>query len=215
MVRTVSFFFLIWLSLFLSIILFIPFPVFFLGNMKKAKRKYIWFCAHNWSRFALFLSGSELIVDGTENIPNEPHFVILSNHQGFMDIPILLAVFPYPVSFVAKKELLGIPLINLWLLSLECLTIDRAKPIKAQNKISKRLKQENKNPLVIFPEGTRSRSEAEGSRKKGGINLVQKSGIPVLYVRISGSYKIYEERGRIQPSQVKVKITENYEKLGK
>ena len=213
MLRTVSFFFFVWLSLLLSLVLFLPFPLFLAGRIKNIKRKYIWFWTHNWARFAVFLSGSKIRVEGRDEIPGNLPFVILSNHQGLMDIPVLMAVFPYPLSFVAKKELLHVPLINLWLISLQCLTIDRKRPFRSHKKISERLDRENKNPLIIFPEGTRSRSPEEGVRKKGGINLVEKSGIPVIYVRINGTYKIWEEDGKIKPAKINVKISRSYEKM--
>lgn len=213
MLRTVFFFFILWVSLFFSLIVFLPFPLFYAFGFKEAKREYIWFCTHYWARFVIFLTGSKIQVEGRDMIPGKLPFVILSNHQGFMDIPVLMAVFPYPLSFVAKKELLGVPLINLWLISLQCLTIDRKKPFKAHQKISERLSRENKNPLIIFPEGTRSRSPKEGIRKKGGINLVEKSGIPEIYVRINGTYKLWEEDGKIKPAKIEVKISRNYERL--
>lgn len=212
MLRTVFFFFILWLSLLVSLILFLPFPLFFAGRLNKTRRKYVWFCTHNWARFAVFLSGSKIKAKGRDKIPGTLPFVILSNHQGLMDIPVLMAVFPHPLSFVAKKELLNVPFINLWIISLQSLTIDRKKPFRAHKKISDRLGSENKNPLIIFPEGTRSRSQKEGTRKKGGIDLVERSGMPVVYVRINGTYKIWEEYGKIRPAEIDVKISRNYEK---
>jgi 1-acyl-sn-glycerol-3-phosphate acyltransferase len=215
MIRTIFFFFLTWLTLILSIVVFIPFPLFYLTKEPlKTARKYIWFWAHYWSRFAIFLSGSKLVIEGKENIPEDPHFAILSNHQGLMDIPVLLACFPYSLSFVAKKELINVPFINLWLLAQECLLIDRSKPFSAHKKIARHLSRENSKPLIIFPEGTRSRSQKEGRRKKGGIHLVKNSGIPVIYTRINGSYRIWEEKKRIRPALIEVKITKKYLKIG-
>ncbi|MFW5820704.1 MAG: lysophospholipid acyltransferase family protein, partial [Bacteroidota bacterium] len=101
MIRTFFFFFIVWLSLILSILLFIPFPVFYLAGSRNLKRKYVWFWAHHWSAFVIYLSGSEINISGKELIPDKSPFVILSNHQGIMDIPVLIAVFPYPLSFVA------------------------------------------------------------------------------------------------------------------
>ncbi|MFW5644377.1 MAG: lysophospholipid acyltransferase family protein [Bacteroidota bacterium] len=212
MLRTVFFFVFLWLSLLMSLFLLLPLPVFYAGGFIRLKRKYIWFFTHYWSRFILFLAGTDLKVINKEKIPDTLPFVVLSNHQGFMDIPVLMAVFPYPLSFLAKRELLSVPLINLWLISLQCLTINRKKPFKAHKKLSGRLRHNNLNPLVIFPEGTRSRSPKEGIRKKGGIHLVEESGIPVVYVRILGTYKIWEEERKVKPAEVEVKISVRYEK---
>ena len=207
LIRTFLFYFLLWLSLLLSTILFIVFPLFLLPGTKKFRRKYISFWTRNWSRMAISLSGSKVIAEGIENIPVKGSFAIISNHQGYMDIPVLISVFPGPLSFVAKKEILYLPFLNFWLLAQECIWIDRKKPLRSYRKIEKRLRDRPGNPLIIFPEGTRSRSAEEKPWKQGGLRLLERAGIPVVYVKIMGTYKIWEEKNRIMPAEIHVKIS--------
>jgi 1-acyl-sn-glycerol-3-phosphate acyltransferase len=123
-----------------------------------------------------------------------------------MDIPVLMTLFPWPLSFVAKKELLKAPIINLWILALDCVILDRQKPFDSFRRISERLQKKGKNPVIIFPEGTRSRGKNEGKWKQGGIKLIKEAGIPIVKVKIEGSYKIWEENARISPADVWVEI---------
>jgi 1-acyl-sn-glycerol-3-phosphate acyltransferase len=195
-----------WLSLLVSLLLFLPFPLFQVPGLKRFQKKYVHFCTSKWAQLMLALSGSRIIVNGKENIPGTPPFAILSNHQGYMDIPILMSIFPYSLSFVAKRELLTVPIINFWLLALECLAIDRSRPHFSQKKIAVRIKKKDGNPIILFPEGTRSRGSVPGKWKKGGMKAVEDSGVPRIFVRIEGSYKIWEETGMIRPAEVTVTI---------
>src|SRR5699024_7557464 len=56
------------------------------------------------------ISGADLQVTGTENIPLDEPVLYVSNHQSNMDIPILYSTAPQTMAFVAKKEMEKIPL---------------------------------------------------------------------------------------------------------
>src|SRR5690606_26880627 len=60
--------------------------------------------------------------------------------------------------------------------------------------------------LVIFPEGTRSRSDQMGEFKKGSLRLATRAGVPVVPVTLDGTYRAFEESGRIRPAAIKVTI---------
>ena len=205
MFRTIIFFIVLWLSLFLSLILFIPFIFFLFPFMLRIRHSYIGYCTNKWAKMIILVSGTKIVLEGHEKIPADPDFVIISNHQGYMDIPVLMSIFPFQLSFIAKKELLMVPIINLWLLALNSIQINRKKPLKSYYKIEEKLKNRH-NPLILFPEGSRSRGKDIGKTKKGGVDLVLKSGKRMLKVHINGSYKTWELNKKITPSEVRVII---------
>lgn len=206
MVRTFIFFLVLWISLFLSLILFLPYLfIFHTGT----KMRYIAYWTRNWARLIVLITGSKVKIEGIEHIPENPDFIIISNHQGNMDVPILTSIFPYALSFIAKKELVKIPLVNLWLLALDSILIDRSAPVKSYHKLEMAMKKKRHNPIILFPEGTRSRKSTAGKNRKGGISLAKKSNKPILWVEISGSYQIWEEKKRIKPSVVHVHIRDH------
>lgn len=211
MTRTIFFFSLLWLSLLFSILLFIPFPFLRIPGLRKYKQDYVAFCTGKWAELTLFLSGSAVEVEGRENIPHKTPFVIISNHQGYMDIPVLMKVFPDPLSFITKKELLRVPIINLWILALECINIDRKKPLTSYRKISERLHKPGGNPILLFPEGTRSRGKEQKPWKKAGMDVIKGVDIQRVYVQVDGTYRIWEEKNRIHPARVKVSIVKKHE----
>lgn len=206
MIRTVIFFLFLWTSLLFSLILFIPAPFILLAGTRKTFKNYVASCTGTWANFILFLSGTRLQVKGMENLPSAPGFIIVSNHQGFMDIPVLMHLIKHPLSFITKKSLMKVPLINFWIMALDCLIIDRKKPVQSYRRIKEKLQDKEMNPLVIFPEGTRSKSSKMVNIKKGGLSIIERGDLQKVYIEIKGTYKIWEEKKRIQTAIVKVII---------
>lgn len=206
MIRSILFFFLLWLSLLLSLLLFIPFILFKIPSLRNHKQRFINSVTTAWARFIIFLSGAKIKISRIEKPPDTDNLVILSNHQGYIDIPLVMSVFPFPISFIAKKELLKVPLINLWMKTLDCIFIDRKKPIASSKTIRKELLKKERNPVLLFPEGTRSRGNNPENFKRGGLQLVFEARKVIQPVRISGTYNIYEKSGKIKPGIIEVHI---------
>ncbi len=207
MLRTLLFFFIFWLLLLITYPLVIFYYLLFFLRTTEIWKKYIQVITSCWAKFTLFTAGMKVDISGIENIKSKnSRFVIISNHESNFDIPILLAILPFSPAFVAKIELTRFPVLNTWMKILECLTIDRKNPKSARNKISMRIQQDGMNPLVLFPEGTRSRGQGIGIFKTGSLKLIFQNQLEILPVTISGSHKAYEMRKSIQPAKVNVKF---------
>lgn len=160
-----------------------------------------------WSAHLLRNTGSQIDLTGTEHIPATGPVVIVSNHQSYFDIPLMVSQIPLPMGFVAKQELKKYPVIHRWMDLIECSYIDRndiRQSLRAIQKAQKSL--ETGQSMVIFPEGTRSRRREISAFKPGSLKLAQKAGVPILPVTVDGSWKIYEATGRITPAHVKMTI---------
>jgi len=161
--------------------------------------------AKGWGQYLVERTKSTVNVIGKENIPEGP-CLIISNHQSNFDIPILAGYLDKPIGFIAKKELAKVPIISKWMERIHCVFIDRDNPrqaIKALATAATSLQQGNS--LVIFPEGTRSKSQNMGEFKKGSLRLAEKSGVPILPITLIDSYKIYEgNNNRIRTAKVQV-----------
>jgi 1-acyl-sn-glycerol-3-phosphate acyltransferase len=205
MLKTAYFFFIFWIGLMLSLILLLFILLLWVFRFHKAKKKFVHFIIYRWARFTLFTAGIKLALSGMENIP-ESHtgFVVVSNHQGNFDIPVFIGSLPFTAGFIAKKEIRKLPFLNIWMMVQDCLFIDRSKPRESGRKISERIRQTNKNPIFLFPEGTRSKGPQMGPFKTGSLKLIFHGQIDVLPVTISGSYKCYEECNNVKSALVKV-----------
>ncbi|WP_053955087.1 lysophospholipid acyltransferase family protein [Inediibacterium massiliense] len=164
--------------------------------------------ASKWGKATVNITGSEILVSGLENIPEGP-VLFVGNHQGYFDIPILYSSIPKPISFVAKIELGNIPVFGAWMRKQRCIFIDRENPRQSLKAIQEGIKSlKGGHSMVIFPEGTRSKSSQMNEFKKGSLKMATKAKVPIVPITIDGSYKILEEnKNRIKASQVKLTIS--------
>jgi 1-acyl-sn-glycerol-3-phosphate acyltransferase len=162
-----------------------------------------------WGKRIIRQTGSKVCVTGVENIPEGP-VLFVSNHQGYFDIPLLLGFVDKPKSFIAKKELGDIPVFGRWMSRIKCVFIEREnvrQSLRAFQEAAKILK--TGYSIVIFPEGTRSKSSEMNPFKRGSLKLGTKSGVPIVPVAIDGSYLILEANKRaIKPTEIFIKVFE-------
>jgi 1-acyl-sn-glycerol-3-phosphate acyltransferase len=155
------------------------------------------------------ISGADVTVTGTENVPSDEPVLYVSNHQGNMDIPLLYSTAPQTMAFVAKKEMEKIPLLGYWMKERGCVFIDRENArnsLKAINEAIQNLKLGHS--MAVFPEGTRSKSSQVGDFKAGSLRIAIKSGVKVIPVSIKDSYKLIGKRGKNTPAKVSVHYSE-------
>ncbi|MDS9473177.1 1-acyl-sn-glycerol-3-phosphate acyltransferase [Sporosarcina pasteurii] len=155
------------------------------------------------------ISGAELTVTGTENIPLDEPVLYVSNHQGNMDIPILYSTAPQTMAFVAKKEMEKIPMLGYWMKERGCVFINRENArssLKAINQAIVGLKAGNS--IAVFPEGTRSKGPEMGDFKPGSLRIAIKSGVKVIPVTLKDSYKLIGKKGKCTPAKVHVHYAE-------
>jgi 1-acyl-sn-glycerol-3-phosphate acyltransferase len=62
--------------------------------------------------------------------------------------------------------------------------------------------------LVIFPEGTRSRSDTMHAFKKGSLRMATQAGVPIVPVSLSGSWRLFEDKGYPVPWTVRFHVHE-------
>lgn len=147
----------------------------------------------NWARRLLKIIDVKVNVHGLENLPKDKNVLFIGNHQGNFDIPIYMSYIDIPKGFVAKIELTKMPGIKTWMEYMNCIFMDRSSIRKAGEAIVMGIKSlKSGNSLVIFPEGTRSKSDKMGDFKAGSFKLATKSKVPIVPVTIDGSYKIME-----------------------
>jgi 1-acyl-sn-glycerol-3-phosphate acyltransferase len=190
-----------------SIILLTPFGVvaalLSLLGMKDPMRRATAVIGRVWARFILALTGCPFTMTGVENVPAQGGFCLVANHNSIFDIVLLLASVGRPFGFIAKKELSFVPLLNLWILLLGGLFIDRKnirKAVEAINEGTRRIK--NGGAMVIFPEGTRGKGQGMLPFKSGALKLATKTGAPIVPVALGGTYGVFEKDHRFHRGPV-------------
>jgi len=111
---------------------------------------------------------------------------------------------------VAKKEMETWPAIGGWMKKIQCVFLDRSNPrsgIKTMQEAVEKIK--SGYSVVIFPEGTRSKTGEIGEFKKGSFKLASDSGVKIIPVSIKGTMDIMGKKsGKISKSIVKVYVDE-------
>jgi 1-acyl-sn-glycerol-3-phosphate acyltransferase len=159
------------------------------------------------SSLIVVCAGCRLVVSGAENIPprGKSGVCFVSNHSGIMDILLLFITAGRPVGFIAKKEIMFVPLINLWLILLGGVFIDRNNPRKSFAAINRGVKKIKKGySIVVFPEGTRSRGRGLLPFKSGSFRLATAAGADIVPVALTGSYEVFEKTGWVCSREVYV-----------
>jgi 1-acyl-sn-glycerol-3-phosphate acyltransferase len=165
-------------------------------------------CARVWSWLILKTSRVRLDVKGLENVPPDTALIFCSNHPSAMDIPILFVSLPVQFRFVAKRSLFNIPFLGWHLWRSGHIPVERDQPQKAIRSLDQAATGIRKGrPVVLFPEGTRPRTDTLGAFKKGSFYLAINSGVPVIPVTIRGSRAVLKPDSiHIRPGQVEVTI---------
>jgi 1-acyl-sn-glycerol-3-phosphate acyltransferase len=159
---------------------------------KEEAEKYLHEIVMNWANYMLNSIGIKVEVRGLENLP-EGNCVFIANHQGDMDIPVILANIDKSMGFIAKKEILKIKILSYWMKQIKCIFIDRENIRESVKVINEGIEVvKNGHSMVIFPEGTRSKGPVVGEFKKGSMKLGLKSGVPIVPIAIDGTYKARE-----------------------
>lgn len=129
-------------------------------------------------RLVLDLGGG-VRVFGTEHIPKSGTFLICANHSTVLDPPAMGISFGREIGFLAKKELYSNPLFGGLIRNVNAIPIDRSRLGKDTIVAIKSLLEAGL-PVMVFPEGTRSRTGKMGQGKIGIGFLAREAGVPLL-----------------------------------
>ena len=179
--------------------------VFYLLGFRKLMRTAIYRLAQIWARTLVPIAVTKITATGKENIPKKGGVCFVSNHSGFFDIVLLLAFCGRPFGFIAKKELLLVPFLNMWIYMLGGHFIDRSNVRKAVRTINKGIKSiKAGGGMLIFPEGHRSKGRGLLPFHPGSLKLATQADATIVPVAIEGSYDVYEKNKRVVSSVVKI-----------
>lgn len=138
-----------------------------------------------------------LQVTGLENIPTEGGFLLYGNHQGLFDVLAVAATCDQPLGAVLKKELKDVPLIKQICSCTKSFPMDREDVRQSLTVIQNVTREvtEGRNYL-IFPEGTRSKSENEMLEfHHGSFRCAVRSKCPVIPIALVDSFKVLDRKG--------------------
>ncbi len=149
-----------------------------------------WSIAKYWrnANIALlrWIVGVRTEVSGMQNIPPGA-CIIAAKHQSDWDI---FAILPYTddkPAFIAKRELIDIPMFGRAARSINTIPIDRKLGAQAIPRLIADAREALARGcrIVIYPEGTRKKPLADPDYRQGVVRLYEALGVPVVPVALN------------------------------
>jgi 1-acyl-sn-glycerol-3-phosphate acyltransferase len=171
---------------------------------------------HGGVRLGLATSGIRYRVAGAEHLPLDRAAVYCANHQSNVDPPLLFTALHPRMHILYKHEIDRIPLLARAFRMGGFIPIDRRRKESAMRSIelgSESLR--SGNSFLIFPEGTRSKTDDLLPFKKGGFIMAIKAGAPIVPVAVQGGREaMHKGSAIIRPVTVSVRVGQPIETAG-
>ncbi len=147
----------------------------------------LYWLGHGGVKLALAMSGIRFRVEGRGRLPLERAAVYCSNHQSNVDPPVLFDALHPRMHILYKHEIDAIPLLARAFRLGGFIPVDRRNKEAAMRAIERGAESiRSGNSFLIFPEGTRSRSNDLLPFKKGGFIMAIKAQAPIVPLAIQG-----------------------------
>lgn len=116
---------------------------------------------------------------GIERVPVEGGGVVAANHFSGIDHPLIGAFSPRTIYFLAKAELMKVPVVGLALTALGVFGVRRGEGDRDALRHARQLAREG-NLVGVHLEGTRQRFGHPGPMLPGGLMIALQEGVPVI-----------------------------------
>ena len=147
----------------------------------------LYILGHIGVRLALFTSGISFRVHHRDRVPLDRAVVFCSNHQSNVDPPVLFEALHPRMHILYKHEIDQIPLLARAFRLGGFIPVDRRNREASMRSIESGARSiQSGNSFLIFPEGTRSRTDDLLPFKKGGIHMAILAQAPILPIAIRG-----------------------------
>ncbi|MBQ9828252.1 MAG: 1-acyl-sn-glycerol-3-phosphate acyltransferase [Lachnospiraceae bacterium] len=140
------------------------------------------------------ISGAKVTITGRENIPQDGAVLYVGNHNGFFDLIIGHPLCKAPTAIIAKEYFKKFPIFAWWMMLMRCVFIDR-KDIRSNVRAIQQATELVKEGIsvLIYPEGTRSKTGEMNPFKEGSFKIAKKTGCPVVPIGMTGTAAIFDD----------------------
>ena len=142
-------------------------------------------------RLAWLATGTRLSAEGLENLPARGPFVLAANHASYADVPALMALLPADFVFMAKREVLGYPVIGTYVRHAGHLTVDRFDSHQSLADAEQSARALAAGEAVLFfPEGTFAAATGLRPFRLGAFKAAAEAGVPVVPLALRGARQV-------------------------
>ncbi len=148
----------------------------------------------------------KVAIEGKERIRRNVAYVMVANHASLLDILVMFRLFVH-FKWVSKVEAFKVPFIgwNMWLNRYVGLKRGDAPSIQRMLAACERWIRRGSS-IMMFPEGTRSRTGKLRRFKHGAFTLAKKTGAPILPIVIEGTSQALPVKGFVLRGLHRIRI---------
>ena len=179
-------------------------------------KQHLYVLGHLGVRLGSALCGIKYTVISAQPLPLDRAAVYCANHQSNVDPPILFDALHPRMHILFKAELNAIPVLARAFRIGGFIPVDRRHKEAALRSIEAGAASIRAgNSFLIFPEGTRSRTDELLPFKKGGFVMAIKAQAPIVPVAIQGGREAMQRGSRvIRPVTLTIRVGEPIETAG-
>jgi len=161
-----------------------------------------------WARINSFFTPVFVEVVGKEHIKKNTSYIIVPNHQSYYDIFLIYGWLGIDFKWVMKQELRKVPGLGIACERIGHIFLDRSNRKNAIQTLNKaKAELINGTSVVIFPEGTRSKTKRLNSFKRGAFSLAFDLELPILPITLIGTGDVLPtDTLNILPGKIKMII---------
>ncbi len=123
------------------------------------------------------------------DVPDDPRrpYVVVANHESFVDI-LLISQLPFEMKWLSKSDFFRYPLVG-WMMQLAGdIRLERGDKASAAGAlVASRDRLDKHVSVMIFPEGTRSKTGELQPFKDGAFRIAIDAGVPILPLAVIGT----------------------------
>ena len=159
-------------------------------------------------RCAFAIAGIHIAVEGRERLGDVRNTVVVANHLSHLDPPAIYLGLGVRLVALAKREVFDIPLFSTVIRKAGFLSIQRGDRHDAANAVNKMAEALKRGACVmVFPEGTRSRTGELMPFKKGAFVAGIEAGSRILPLAIFGTGALMPTHGyALRPGRVRIVV---------
>ena len=164
--------------------------------------------ARVWGRLFCLLCFVRVKVYGLEQLNPKQSYVFVLNHQSVFDIFVVYGWFPFIFKWMMKAELRKIPFVGKACEAAGHIFISRSNAMEAKRSLEKAEAQlKDGVSLVVFPEGTRTKTGEMGKFKRGAFRVATDLKLPIVPVTLNGSYeRLHRNTFNVTPGIIEMYI---------
>jgi 1-acyl-sn-glycerol-3-phosphate acyltransferase len=152
--------------------------------------------ARIWAFTVLRMTNTKLKVEGLENLPKQGGHLLVGNHQGSLDAFVMFGALDIPFTAVGKIQGKKIPVLGKWYTVMDMIYFERDSVKDSLRMVKEAAEYLTKGRnILIFPEGTRSKSAELGEFKAGALKPAYIAQKPIIPIALIDAYKVLDAPG--------------------